>query len=83
MRSSTVRIDEESRVILREIKRQEDVPATEIIHRALEEYRRKLFLKKCSAAYASLKSDKKAWEEESAEREKWDSTIRDGLKEDE
>jgi hypothetical protein len=79
MRSSTVRIDEESLAILRAIKRQEEDSATSIIHRALEEYRRKLFLKQCSDAYSTLKSNKKSWKEETAEREAWDTTVSDGL----
>lgn len=79
MRSSTVRIDEESQAILRAIKRQEEDSATAIIHRALEDYRRKLFLKQCSDAYSAFKGDKKAWKEEQAEREAWDSTSSDGL----
>ena len=79
MRSSTVRIDEESQAILRAIKKQEEDSATAIIHKALEEYRRKLFLKQCGDAYSALKSDKKAWKEETAERKMWDSTVSDGL----
>lgn len=79
MRSSTVRIDEESRAILRAIKRQEEDSATAIIHKALEDYRRKLFLKQCSDAYSILKGDKKAWKDELADREAWDSTVNDGL----
>ena len=79
MRSSTVRIDEESQAILRAIKKQEQDSATAIIHKALEDYRRKLFLKQCSDAYSILKSQKKALKEETAEREAWDSTVSDGL----
>ncbi len=79
MRSSTVRIDEQSQAILKAIKRQEEDSATAIIHKALEDYRRKLFLKQCGDAYSTLKGDKKSWKDELSERDAWDSTLRDGL----
>ena len=82
MRSSTVRIDEESHALLKAIKRQEEESAQAIIRKALEDYRRKLFLKKCSDAYSSFRENKKTWKEELVENETWDSTVGDGLKKD-
>lgn len=77
MQGSTVRIDEESREILKDIAEQESESMTRVLHKALEEYRRKLFLRSCADAYSNL--DEKAWKKEKAEREEWDETLDDGL----
>lgn len=82
MSSSTVRMDEESRTILKEIKGQEGLSSQEILHRALESYRRRLFLKKCGEAYLEFKKDKKAWDSEEDERENWNATNTDGFEKD-
>lgn len=82
MSSATVRVSKESHMILQEIKGQEGLSAQEILDRALESYRRKLFLKKCAEAYQAAKDDKKIWDDELGEREKWDTTVSDGLEKD-
>ncbi len=81
MKSAMVRIDDESRNILREIALQEQEPMQQIVRKAIEHYRRELFLQQCNKAYAALKSDRGAWEKELAEREAWDSAVSDGLDE--
>jgi len=40
----------------------------EIVGEAIELYRRQLFLEKVNAAFAALKTDQQAWEEEREER---------------
>ena len=50
-----------------------------VLERALEVYRRRRFLERVNAAYASLRSDRRAWSAVQAERKAWDSTLSDGL----
>ena len=50
-------------------------------HKAAELHRRQLFLERTNNAFATLKSNKKAWEEEQEERAVWDAALFDGLKE--
>lgn len=78
MQTANVRIDRESEEILREIAEHEHLSRGRIIQKALLIYRRKCFLDNCAKAYTSLKSDSKAWKDETAEREAWDSTVGDG-----
>jgi hypothetical protein len=80
--SSTVRIDAATQALLKQLAKQENESMRLIIKKALESYRRKLFLQKCSDAYEDLKTDKKAWKKELSEREDWDSTTTDGLEQD-
>ena len=48
--------------------------------KAIERSRRQKFLEDANASYAALKANRKKWEEETAERELWDRTNADGLK---
>jgi hypothetical protein len=50
---------------------------------AVEHYRREQFWDECSAACARLREDPEAWAEELKEREEWDTTLLDGLGDDE
>ncbi len=51
-------------------------------YKAAELHRRQLFLERTNNAFAALKSNKKAWEEEQEERAIWDAALFDGLKDD-
>ena len=81
MKTTTVRIGSETRVLLKELSARTGEPAREVLRNALELYRRKRFLEEANRAYAALKKNKKAWLAELGERKAWDSTLRDGLKE--
>jgi hypothetical protein len=83
MQSSTVRIDEETRAMLRELAEKENDSMQAILRKALEAYRRERFLDAVNVAYAALRADPKAWAEELKERKVWDVTLLDGLEEDE
>ncbi|HHW02259.1 MAG TPA: toxin-antitoxin system protein [Thermoanaerobacterales bacterium] len=50
-----------------------------IIEKALEEYRRQIFIKEANVAYAALKTDPDKWKEEQLERKLWEQTISDDL----
>lgn len=82
MKSSTVRIDNMTKMLLKELAEKEDQPMQAVLQEALEEYQRKLFLRECSEAYAKLRADEGAWAEELKERAEWDNTIADGIEED-
>lgn len=83
MQSATIRINRESRAMLAEMAQAENEPAVRIVQKALENYRRKVFLRRCGDAYQALRSDAKKWKEEGAERGRWDSTLGDGQEKDE
>lgn len=50
----------------------------QVIDKAVETLRRQIFLDSANAAYASLRQDQSAWEEEQTERTAWDETLADG-----
>lgn len=75
----TVRISEESRESLRVISSIFNLTMSEIADKAIEKYKRKIFLEKANEAYAHLKDNSKSWKEVLKERKKWDKTLSDGL----
>lgn len=79
MSSVTVRIDDQSRETLRELSGLSGQSMQEVLHQAVEAYRRRVFLEQVNAAYGKLKADPKAWAELQRERDEWDATLGDGL----
>ncbi|HOC93230.1 MAG TPA: toxin-antitoxin system protein [bacterium] len=77
--SSIVRINNETKRTLEELSRKSGEPMLNVIDRAIEEYRRRVFLEETNAAYAKLKNDGKASGEYDRETAEWDSTLMDGL----
>jgi predicted DNA-binding protein len=74
-----IRISALAKATLRELARQEGKPMQAVLDEAIEHYQRERLLDEANAAYARLKSDPKAWQEELAERKQWDVTLADGL----
>lgn len=74
----TTRISEESHRILKELSAREGKTQQEIIEKALEAYRRRLFLESANAAYERLRNDDGTWQEEIAERRLWDTAGKTG-----
>ncbi|MBI3978559.1 MAG: ribbon-helix-helix protein, CopG family [Chloroflexi bacterium] len=75
----TVRITEETRAALWELARQTGQPMQELLARAVEAYRRQRILEQTNAAYAALRANPAAWQEEHQERAAWNATLADGL----
>ncbi len=83
MQTSTIRISVASHQLLKEVAQIENSPMQLILEKAIERYRRELILHKTNQAYAALREDKDAWNEEVWERDSWDQTIEDDLSGDE
>ncbi len=81
MQTQTVIISESAHQLLQQLADLEKTSTEVVLDRALEVYRREIFLKQANAAFADLKSDEVAWREELEERDLWDNTIADGEKE--
>src|SRR5215469_15855166 len=83
MSVSTIPISEAAHQMLQELAEQTGQPMQEVVEKALDAYRRKLFFDQMNAGYAELRADPEAWAEHLAERKQWDSTLMDGLDPDE
>jgi len=80
MQTTTIRISEVSRRILREISRRDKKPMQAVLEQAIEAYRRQTFLVGLSADFAALSENEPEWQAEKAERTAWDITLADGEK---
>jgi hypothetical protein len=83
MSAPTVRISESSHQTLKELAARTGERMVDVLEKALDAYRRKLFFEQVNAGYAELRSDPKAWAEHQAELKQWDATLMDGLDSDE
>jgi hypothetical protein len=77
--AETVRIDPRAHAVLSRIARAKHLSLTEALSRAVEAYRREVFLDGLASDFAALRGNAKAWADERNEREAWNQTIRDGL----
>ena len=59
----TVRIREETREALRELAQQTHQPTTDLLARAVDQFRRSLILAETNVAYGALRADAAAWAE--------------------
>jgi hypothetical protein len=79
MSAPTVRISEASHRILKDLPEQTGQTMMDVLDKALDAYRRKLFFEQMNAGYAELRADPEAWAKHLAERKQWDATLMDGL----
>jgi hypothetical protein len=54
----------------------------EVLDRAVEAYRRQIFLREANSAFALLRDNPKAWDAETEERQVWDVAVGDGVERD-
>lgn len=76
--AATVRIEEGTHKALGEIAKAKGITMQAALSRAVETYRRAVFLEGLADDFARLRADPKAWAQEQAERGQWDQTLADG-----
>jgi len=81
--STTVRIDDHSKELLRQIAEGLRQTQQEILAREIEKAWRKWLLDGINADFARLREDKESWEDYQNEMKAWDCTLMDGLEGDE
>lgn len=79
MHSSTVSISSKSYQTLKTLATKSGETIETVIDKAIENYRRQKFLEEANQAFAILRNDPEAWQDEMEERAAWDVTLRDGL----
>jgi hypothetical protein len=81
MSELTIDISETTHKTLLQLSQSSGDDLVTIIDRAVENYRRYIFLVQADRAFATLKQNEELWQEEIAERQAWDVTIADGVTE--
>ncbi|HEV3237466.1 MAG TPA: hypothetical protein VGZ25_10790 [Gemmataceae bacterium] len=83
MTTSSIDITDSTRDLLQAMSRQTGRTIPEILEKAVEEYRRKIFFEGLDQDYTALKADPEAWAQELEERKLFENTLMDGLDADE
>lgn len=83
MATLTVQIADNTQRSLEALSEQTGKSVPEILDRAIEDYRRKLFFEGVDRDFAALKANPQAWAEELEERRLFENTSMDGLDADE
>ncbi len=83
MSAPTVRISESSHQTLKQLAELTGQKMVDVLEKALDAYRRKLFFERMNVGYEELRADPRALAEHQAELKQWDATLMDGLDADE
>jgi hypothetical protein len=83
MSTPTIPVSDALHQSVRELAEQTGQSMTDVLAKAVDVYRRKLFFEQLNAGYAALRADPQAWADELEERKLWDATLMDGLDPDE
>jgi predicted DNA-binding protein len=75
--TTTIRVAVSDRDTAQGLAKQTGRSQMEIVHEALELYRRRQLLEDMNEGFAALRRDTDAWDEEVVERDVWDITLGD------
>lgn len=78
----TIRISSSTHAALKQISKDESEPMQAVLDRLLRKYLAEQLLHRTNAAFAQLRDNSEEWNQEMEEREAWDQTIADDLKDD-
>ncbi|MFA6262825.1 MAG: hypothetical protein WCW33_04525 [Candidatus Babeliales bacterium] len=80
--SKLIRIGDETIVKLEALSKLTGLSKQKLLDKAIVAFSYEQILKKANEQYAALRKDPRAWKEMQAEREDWDVTLADGIKDD-
>lgn len=76
-----IRVREDIHALAQQIAAEHGTSMQDVLRNALENYRRELLFARADQAYAALRSDPAAWQQELNERAEWEATLMDGIEE--
>jgi hypothetical protein len=80
MAGVTVKINAETYAKLKDAVAETGEPMIVVLAKAVDAFRRQVFLEGVNADFAAWRKDRRAWGEEEAERAAWDATVGDDLR---
>ena len=79
MSGLTIDISETTHKTLLQLAQTSGEDLVTVMERAVENYRRYVFLAQADRAFAALRQNEELWQDEIAERQAWDLTVADGV----
>ncbi|MFH1150191.1 MAG: toxin-antitoxin system protein [Actinomycetota bacterium] len=80
-RSTTIRVTGRTKKTIEELAASTGASQIEIVAEAVEKYRRKRMIQELCDSFARLRENPAEWEDYQREVREWDSTLMDGLEE--
>lgn len=80
--TTMMRVPVQAHATLQRLAEEEATTMQDVLSRAVEAYRREKIFQAADAAYAELRADQQAWQQEEEERAAWDGTLMDGVHDD-
>ena len=82
MSTQMVRMRTEDHAVLKELAARTGESMSDVLAKALDDYRRKRFLEGLADDFAALRASESGWKDEHEERELWANAVADNLEED-
>jgi hypothetical protein len=83
MATTTLRVSERARDILRRLSAKREISMVEAVDVLTTEWEKQQFFQSLNESYAALKANPDVWQEELEERRLWDQALTDDLNESE
>ena len=77
--ATQLRVNESTHSVIRKLANECGESMQSIVEKAVERYKRELFLESLSQDFKKLRENKEAWDEEIEERRLWENTLLDGV----
>lgn len=77
--ATQLRVNESTHSVIRKLASECGESMQSIVEKAVERYKRELFLESLSQDFKKLRENKEAWDEEIEERRLWENTLLDGV----
>jgi hypothetical protein len=81
MSDIAITINKNTHEVLLRLSQQSGDNLQTLLDKAVEQYRRQLFLFQANQAFAALRKNELLWQDELKERQEWDQTLADGIDE--
>lgn len=77
--ATQLRVNESTHTVIRKLANERGESMQSIVEKAVERYKRDLFLESLNQDFKRLRENKEAWDVEIEERRLWENTLLDGV----
>ena len=78
--ATQLRVNESTHAVIRNLARECGESMQSIVEKAVERYKREMFLESLSEDFKKLRENEESWNEELEERRLWENTLLDGAR---
>jgi hypothetical protein len=79
--ATQLRVNESTHAAIRNLAQESGESMQSIVEKAIERYKREMFLESLNQDFKRLRENEEAWNKELEERRLWENTLTDGVEE--